>query len=289
MSAIMIIRLPERPIYMVHATVSTSARLPFFSAAINSMAPERSFLIGEQTSCHPLSLIFFGSKDRCGVVDFAREVYAADNAARGLPIAAFETCQATAPNDPTFRMSAGIFGHHFAVATVFVKNGQHPHGTYSFIRMDFLKDQSFDGHTIAQTVRLSDDHPALVKDAKRLARLARELPSSGPSLDALTCLLEIVYSRTYSISPVQGPFAWGEMDPEWALRKYIVGESDAVTCSTELSVDGGTVWRSAQVGSKAVRGMQAFFTAMMPDRIVTQDEEILQVQQAWNTRMPAIL
>ncbi|OSX66281.1 hypothetical protein POSPLADRAFT_1043737 [Postia placenta MAD-698-R-SB12] len=240
----------------------------------------------------------------CFVTDFARAVHQANDVIRSAPLVALESFQIIDPNNELVRGTLQLFGHQFLIASVRVKNKQHPNGFWTYVRMDFAGDTPAG---VGQYTFLNDDFETLRSGAKGLGRLSAESQPThaGPSLDSFASLLEIVYAKTPRYDVFSRNCMWhtenvlfstarkfaqhwlaGDIRQE-ALRRYTAGQSDAVTCATELSIPNPVLrwWGATSVG--LMRGTQAFFTSQAPDRIKNHDDEVRGIVEAWNLTVQA--
>lgn len=236
----------------------------------------------------------------CIVTALSGAVHNARDRLRFSPLIALESFKIIDPKGFLLQSSVGLFSHLFVIATIRVEKEGHTDGILTYIRVDF-DSEPFEGHDVAQVASLSDDHEILRNGARGLGRLASTESSahSGPSLDAFASLLEIVYSQTPRYDVFSRNCLWltetlllstaRRYSEHWvanyicpdALRQYVAGEIDAVTCVTTLSIDNPVARWFGATSTGVLRATQSFFTCMGPDHIKPHDEEIHGLVKAW--------
>ncbi|OCH90082.1 hypothetical protein OBBRIDRAFT_626415 [Obba rivulosa] len=238
-----------------------------------------------------------GVGDRWSVTDFARAVHA--SAIRLSPITTLALYRTPKPSKH--------FNHRFIIATVRLRTKELPHDTESFLRIEFLHDDLVQGESISQIVRFSDSHHALTKGSQWLGKIVAKSrhEDKGLSLDAFASLLQIVHARMPLHDMSGRTRQWmtniiilacaQQYRDQWSaghirsapLRWYMEGKSDAEPCNKQLWTDDPTIRWVSQKVFVVKRGMRAHSAHDTLDCISPKDEEMRQVLEAWNPRLPA--
>ncbi|RPD72481.1 hypothetical protein L226DRAFT_155309 [Lentinus tigrinus ALCF2SS1-7] len=236
--------------------------------------------------------------------EFAARVRAAPTPTRSLPVTQIESFEKSSNTGPL------QIGHQYVVATVL-----HPKGpTYARFDMFLLSDAPgvvLEGPCLLR-VKMSDDKHALTKGRRLLSMVSlgqgpTVTVTTGPSLDALAALVDIIEQRVGRGFGMLGRnCAWmnellmfgmarkfsshwlrGEYTPEETMRRWMCGEIGVLEATTDCThADPVGRW-FARTSGTAVRGIQAFFTQRDQDRFLMQDDEMAVVMDAWTGYLPA--
>ncbi|KAI0719186.1 hypothetical protein C8T65DRAFT_62539 [Cerioporus squamosus] len=235
--------------------------------------------------------------------EFAARVRAASTSTRSLPITSVESYEKSSNTGPL------RIGHQYVVVTVL-----HPGGpTYARFDMFLVSDKPeivWEGPSLFR-VKMSDDKAALSRGRRLLSMVSigqGQSVATGPSLDALAALVDIIEQRAgREFGLVGRNCAWmnelltfgmarkfsshwlssGQYFPQETMRRWMLGEIGVLSATTDCTHPDPVGRWLAKTSGSVVRGLHVLLTQHDQDPFLMQDDEMAVVISAWTGYLPA--